>query len=178
MMRLLHRGSGSRPGRSGYGRVRPAQSRRIAVKLIKASLLVGFALALTVTLAGDYEYIGAKKCKLCHKVQYTSWEETAHAKAFERLKPEEQGKEECLKCHATGNSADMPGVQCESCHGPGSGYKSKKTMEDRDAAVAAGLLVPNEETCRACHEGAPHDQPEFNYEEAKKTGLHAFEAEE
>lgn len=148
------------------------------MRLIKAFLLVGFALALTVTLAGDNEFIGAKKCKLCHKDQYASWEETPHAKAFERLKPEEQGKEECLGCHATGKSADMPGVQCESCHGAGSGYKSKKVMEDRDAAVAAGLQIPTEEACRACHEGAPHDQAEFNYEEAKKTGLHEFKAEE
>jgi hypothetical protein len=138
--------------------------------------LVGIALVLTVTLAGDNEYIGAAKCKMCHKVSYASWAETPHAKAFDKLKPEEQSKAECLKCHATGDSAELPGVQCEACHGAGGGYKSMKVMKDPEAARAAGLLIPDEAFCRKCHEGAPHDQPAFDYAEAVKTGLHELEA--
>ncbi len=42
------------------------------------------------------------------------------------LPAEDQGNAECLKCHALGGNADMPGVQCESCHGPGSVYKAMK----------------------------------------------------
>jgi hypothetical protein len=141
-------------------------------------MLVGFAAVITAAMAGDAEYITAAKCKMCHKIQYASWSETAHAKAFDKLKPEEQSKAECLKCHATGDSADMPGVQCESCHGPGSGYKSMKIMKDPEAAKAAGLLMPDEAFCRKCHEGAPHDQAPFDYAEAVKTGLHEFKAEE
>ena len=86
-------------------------------------------------------YIGSKKCKMCHKTEYASWEALAHSKAFDRLKPEEQGKAECLKCHATNSNAEMPGVGCESCHGPGSDYKGMKVMKDHDASVAAGLIV-------------------------------------
>jgi hypothetical protein len=138
--------------------------------------LVGIALVLTVTLAGDNEYISAAKCKMCHKVQYASWAETPHAKAFDKLKPEEQSKAECLKCHATGDSAELPGVQCESCHGAGGGYKSMKVMKDPEASKAAGLLIPDEAFCRKCHEGAPHDQAAFDYAEAVKTGLHELEA--
>ena len=39
-------------------------------------------------------------------------------------------------------------------------------------AAAAGLVVPNEATCKGCHEGAPHDVPAFNFEEFSKKGLH------
>ena len=36
--------------------------------------------------AGDHEYVGAAKCKMCHKVQYASWEGTKHAKATDTAK--------------------------------------------------------------------------------------------
>ena len=36
--------------------------------------------------AGDHEFVGADKCKMCHKVQYASWEGTKHAKATEAAK--------------------------------------------------------------------------------------------
>jgi hypothetical protein len=147
------------------------------VRTMKLLLIAGCAVALGMAVAGDAEFIGAGKCKMCHKEQYASWAETGHAKAFDRLKPEEQGKAECLKCHATGESAELPGVQCESCHGAGSGYKSMKVMKDPEASKAAGLLMAGEAECRACHEGAPHDQKEFDYATAKETGLHAFKSE-
>lgn len=134
------------------------------------ALVVG-VLCLLPLAASDY--IGAAKCKMCHKVQFTSWEGMAHAKAFERLKADEQSKPECLKCHATNGSAEMPGVQCEACHGPGSGYKSMSTMKDREAAVAAGLILPDEAMCRSCHEKAPHDVKPFDYEAMKAKGIHA-----
>ena len=97
----------------------------------------------------------------------------AHAKAFDKLKDDEKAKAECLECHATGESAEMPGVQCEACHGPGNQYKSIKVMKDREASVAAGLIVPDDSTCKGCHEGAPHEQPAFDYEAAKEKGIHA-----
>ena len=144
------------------------------VRTVRILMIAVFALGLVTAMAGDNTYIGASKCKMCHKVQFASWSETAHAKAFDQLKPEEQSKAECLKCHATGDSADLPGVQCESCHGPGSGYKSMKIMKDPEASAAAGLKTPDEAFCVGCHEGAPHDQAEFVYSEAVKTGLHEF----
>lgn len=126
--------------------------------------------ACTAALAADY--IGAAKCKICHKLEYASWEGLDHAKAFENLKPEEQTKAECLRCHATGGKAELPGVQCEACHGPGSEYKSVTVMKARPAAVAAGLQMPGEAACKACHENAPHELPQFDYAERVKTGVH------
>lgn len=117
-------------------------------------------------------YIGAEKCKICHKVEFTSWQGLAHAKAFDRLKPEEQGKAECLKCHATGASAEMPGVQCEACHGPGNDYKSIKVMKDRAASLAAGLVIPTKETCLGCHSGAPHELKPFDWDAGQANGVH------
>jgi len=147
------------------------------VRTMKILFFAGLVAALGVAVAGDADFIGADKCKMCHKVQYASWSESAHAKAFDQLKAEEQGKAECLKCHATGDSAEMPGVQCEACHGAGSGYKSMKVMKDPEASKAAGLSKAGEAECRVCHEGAPHDQKAFDFVTAKETGLHALKSE-
>ena len=128
------------------------------------------------------EIIGAPKCKSCHKAktgdQWKIWTESAHAKAFETLASEEshkiasgkglgdpQQEEACLKCHVTKASlgagavinekakyADSEGVGCESCHGPGSDYKSKKVMVDPEAARLAGLvMIKDAEGCTQCH---------------------------
>ena len=70
-----------------------------------------------------------------------------------------------MKCHVTkaslgtetvvnqkGKYADSEGVGCESCHGPGSDYKSKKVMVDPEAARAAGLvMIGNADGCTQCH---------------------------
>ncbi len=142
------------------------------MRSMKWIVLAIAALALSAMAVSSADYIGAAKCKMCHKVQFASWERLAHAKAFEQLKPEEQSDPECLKCHATGGTAEMPGVQCEACHGPGSDYKSMKTMKDREASIAAGLVIPDESVCKGCHEGAPHDQPAFDYATAATQGVH------
>ena len=131
------------------------------------------SMAAAMALAGESTYIGAGKCKMCHKVEFASWSELKHAGAFDLLSHEEQGKAECLECHATGNTADFPGVQCEACHGPGSAYKSMKVMKDHEASLAAGLVVPGEATCKGCHEGAPHDVPAFDYATALEGAAHA-----
>ena len=106
-------------------------------------ILLGVAvLAFSAMSVGAADYIGAAKCKMCHKVQFASWETMGHAKAFEKLEAADQTNVECLGCHATGGKAELPGVQCEACHGPGSDYKSMKVMKDREASIAAGLIVP------------------------------------
>jgi hypothetical protein len=132
--------------------------------------------------AKDYKYIGVKKCRSCHKKeligdQYGKWREGAHAKAYETLKGKEalevakqkglsqppHESKECLKCHVTAYGVDarlvtkgvkqVDGVQCESCHGPGQGYRKKKIMSDRKKSVARGMLEPekDEKLCTTCH---------------------------
>jgi hypothetical protein len=75
-----------------------------------------------------------------------------------------------LKCHATAYNfseakvtESVPveeGVSCESCHGPGKDYMKKSVMEDKDAAIEAGLVIPDEQTCKKCHnEESPNYKP-------------------
>jgi len=172
-------------------------------------LAVGLALFVgaTESWAADAQYVGAKKCKSCHKKelignQYAAWVDGPHAKAFETLKSEDAAKvakekgisgpayeaDECLKCHMTGHGepatafkkkplAAKDGVQCESCHGPGSLYRKKKTMSDHDKSVAAGMWEPGEDEkiCQKCHnKDATGWDPEegFNFEERKEEIAH------
>jgi hypothetical protein len=153
----------------------------------------------TMLVAQDFEYIGASKCKMCHNktttgAQYKVWAAAPHAKAMESLSSEASLKyaaengiadpttdPSCIKCHSTAgainpdlNAGVKPteGVSCESCHGPGSKYKSNSIMKDRAKSVANGLIIPTEETCLGCHnEENPFHKP-FNYEESLKKIAH------
>ena len=136
-----------------------------------------------------YEYIGAKKCSMCHKKDgiKESWMATKHATAWDDLTPEQQ-KDEALKpFYTTGTTAKgdlLTGVQCEACHGPGSGYKKKSIMQDHEKAVANGLMIPDEKTCLKCHnEKAPTkalaaSAKDFNLEKLKAKGVHSMIAKE
>ena len=141
----------------------------------------------------QHEFVGVKKCSMCHKKpergdQYGIWLKSKHAKAFETLgtpeakeagakrgvtDPQTSGK--CLKCHSTAygfSEAEVTdaipveeGVSCESCHGPGKDYMKKSVMEDQSAAIANGLVIPKEETCKKCHnEESPNFKP-FNFKD-------------
>ncbi len=137
------------------------------------------------------EYVGARKCKVCHMKIFKSWEQTPHAKAFEVLRPGEavEAKQKaaldpqkdytqdttCVGCHMTG-ATDRPGVQCEACHGAGKHYSSatimNRTLWKADSekqcamAVEAGLIrTPSQEHCTVCHnEKSPTYKP-FDFKE-------------
>jgi RecJ-like exonuclease len=135
--------------------------------------------SVLIVFSQGHKYIGDTKCKMCHIKQYKSWAETKHAKAWDALKPEEQKKEECIQCHVTGYKETeelLKNVQCEACHGPGSDYKDIKIMKDKEKAIAAGLIIPNEETCKKCHNKKSPFFKEFNFEEAKKKGVHELKS--
>ena len=162
--------------------------------------------------AADFKYVGVKKCKTCHKKeligdQYGAWQEAKHSKAFETLKSEKAAEvakaqgitgpasesEKCLKCHVTAYGEDASkfakaplspenGVQCESCHGPGSLYKKKKTMSDHDKSVAAGMWEPgkDDKICLGCHneESPTWDAAAgFDYEKRKEEIAHPIPAD-
>jgi hypothetical protein len=128
----------------------------------KHNLWIAFAIAVMAisfgAQAGEHEYAGAAKCKMCHKVQYASWEVTKHAATTDTAKAatDLEFGDDCLKCHATNASEDFPGVQCEACHGPGNDYKKMSIMKDREAAIANGLVIPTQATCDGCHIGNDH----------------------
>lgn len=146
-----------------------------------------------VPSGGPAQYVGVKKCSKCHKSetkgnQFGKWQTTKHASAFKELsspKAKELGKkagvddpstsEKCLKCHVTAYGVDKAllgadfdpkdGVQCESCHGPGSNYDKKSLMEDKKKAVAAGLIIPDEKVCVKCHNKESPAYKEFHFKD-------------
>ena len=146
---------------------------------------------------GEHAYVGLKKCKMCHKKeasgnQFGIWSEGPHAKAFADLTSEaglakaaELGVEDpatsadCLSCHATayGVSVEMGGdkllmengVTCESCHGAGADYYTKKTMAGITAGeidgAGLGLLAQTEDVCLTCHKADnPGHEGAFDFE--------------
>ncbi len=117
--------------------------------------LVGFAFyGLGGLSAVADDYVGAKRCRVCHMAESKSWEQTKMAKAFELLKPGVRAEAKtahkldpnkdytkdtnCVGCHSTGYGAggfkdiattpDLAGVGCESCHGAGAGYMKPNLM--------------------------------------------------
>jgi cytochrome c551/c552 len=169
--------------------------------LIMAVLSFIFGI-FTITFAQDktqekakvsHEYVGAKKCIMCHKKDGTgpSWKKTPHAGAWENvdtLKLEDKKKEECKGCHSTGVTAKgvfLDGVQCEACHGPGSDYKKMKIMKDHKLAAENGLLMPNEKTCLGCHNPEKAPKPyhskmaaKFDFAKMKAKGIHDMPVKE
>ena len=83
-------------------------------------------------------YTGAKRCSSCHFKEFTNWKKTKHATdAWSKVTAKYQRDPECLKCHVTGYGvksgyaagtdpqilANLVGVTCEACHGPGSKHE-------------------------------------------------------
>ena len=110
--------------------------------------LAAVAMLASGVQAQDHEYVGAEKCKMCHKVQYNSWLETTHAKATDEAKAstDREFSSDCLTCHATNADEALAGVQCEACHGAGNDYKKMSIMKDVEKAKANGLVIPTQET--------------------------------
>lgn len=145
----------------------------------------------SVLFAEKAAFVGAQKCKICHTGQknhnvYEKWEKAPHARAFETLKAKgEEKNPKCLPCHTTGfneggykpgapNASNFEGVQCESCHGPGSLYKDSKHMKDLFTAVGDGLMIPMESLCTKCHNKNCPSFKGFDYETAAKRITHIY----
>ena len=153
--------------------------------------------------AQDFEYIGAAKCKMCHNKpatgqQYKIWSEGPHAKAMESLSSDkakayakEHGitdcakEESCIGCHSTAARIDDSknlgvkmdeGVSCESCHGPGSKYKSNTIMKDREKAMANGLIIPDAAVCKECHNDKNPFHKPFDFDTYAKKIAHPVAA--
>jgi hypothetical protein len=131
-----------------------------------------------------HEYVGVKVCAMCHKTDgiHESWLATKHATAWDKLSPEDQKKEALKPFYTTGTTAKgdlLTGVQCEACHGPGSDYKAKSVMQDKQKAIEAGMLIPDAKTCLKCHnDKAPTAAlvatvKAFDYAKMKVAGAHA-----
>lgn len=151
------------------------------MNLKKLVFLMGVAI-FTISFANAQtpKYIGAAKCKMCHNKpakggQFAEWQAGPHANAMKTLKGDDAKNPKCLKCHSTAASVDASlhagitaaeGVSCESCHGPGSLYKTATIMKDQKASIAKGLILPEEKVCKKCHNPESPTFKGFNYKEA------------
>jgi hypothetical protein len=162
----------------------------IIMRILMLICLVVF-LGSSNLAAQDFEYVGSKKCKMCHNkpatgAQYAKWSESKHAKAMESLSAEEAKNPACVKCHSTYGSVDESliatlkideGVSCESCHGPGSKYFPASVMKDVEKAKAKGMIMPTEEVCVKCHNSESPNFKGFNYKEYVAKIAHPITAE-
>jgi hypothetical protein len=166
--------------------------RRIVGALICSAVFI-------FSVQAQNKYVGTKMCGICHRTekqgsQLVIWQKTKHAEAYKTLmteKANETAKKkgikkpaveapECLECHTFGKIVDAKlleksfdikdGVQCETCHGPGSVYKSITTMKDKEKAIKAGLTAFKDDAaiekfCRTCHNEKSPFYKEFNLKE-------------
>ncbi len=155
------------------------------ISILTVILLIGGSLN-----AQQFKYIGAAKCKACHMKpttgdQYNKWAKGPHAKAMESLSSQASldyakkngiadptKEEKCLKCHSTFNAVDAKlragitaaeGVSCESCHGPGSVYRSPTIMKNQEQSIKNGLVIPDKNTCIKCHNPENPFHKEFDF---------------
>lgn len=148
------------------------------------------------------KYIGADKCKTCHRKaedgeQFKIWQEGPHGQAMKTLASAEAKKIakekgiadpakdiQCTKCHSSFATIDAKlldaktkltleeGVTCETCHGPGSEYKTNKIMKDQKLSIANGLIIPDEKLCVTCHNSESPTFKGFNFAKAVEKTKH------
>ncbi len=170
--------------------------------MIRKTFITALSVLLMGVLTGsaqDFEYIGAAKCKMCHNKpqtgkQYDIWAASLHANALKSLSSQKSldyakknniadptKEKSCLKCHSTYHSVNpnliqtltaTEGVSCESCHGPGSVYKTNAIMKDQAKALASGLILPEKKVCEKCHNKENPFYVPFNFETAVKKIAH------
>jgi hypothetical protein len=150
--------------------------------------------------AKEFAFIGAQACKGCHKStakgdQFGKWQASPHAQAYSTLLTEHaaqiahvMGTREspttvarCLKCHVTGAGVKpellgpkwdkTEGVGCESCHGPAAEWKAIH-LKDVDKAMTLGMIAPDENLCRGCHNPESPTFKGFDFEKASAQIAH------
>jgi len=160
----------------------------VTVCLVLIASFVSLAVAQE-TKEVKHEYIGAKKCMMCHKKSgiADSWAATKHATAWDNLTAEQKKDKALIPFYTTGTDAAgelLTGIQCEACHGPGSDYKSMSIMKDKEKAIANGLQMPDEKTCLKCHnDKAPTaalaaTAKDFNFAKMVAKGVHVMPTKE
>lgn len=143
---------------------------------------VGFALLVSVpagklAAAGDpTKVLGPETCGNCHKMEFSTWQQSHHFKTFEDLhrRPaamaigEKMGVKRiksdgtCITCHYTaqgtvGDLKPIAGVSCESCHGAGKDWVALHNIKASVAKAEEAGFISSENfynlasNCFQCH---------------------------
>ncbi len=169
----------------------------IIVAFFTAVIFIGSKSITDKAPSPYFKYVGVNSCAgMCHKgdnkgKQLEIWQDSKHSQAFKTLQTAEAdqiAKDKgfntpaaetplCIKCHVLGKDIDAAelndtfdktmGVQCETCHGPGSEYKKMSIMKDKQQAVANGLVIHdnNAEFCKTCHNSDSPTFKSFDFDE-------------
>jgi len=117
--------------------------------------------------SGESNYAGEELCKNCHAKQHKIWSESQHAIAFEDLEAVNKSFDpSCIVCHTVGFNkpggfldiditANLMGVQCESCHGA-----SRAHVQSGGQKPVANSKWKRQKMCAQCHT-QPHS-PAFS----------------
>ncbi|MCW8917343.1 MAG: cytochrome c family protein [Gammaproteobacteria bacterium] len=111
--------------------------------------------------SGNYRYIGPRSCRVCHRDFYNGRQDDQHFHTFQKIVDAGYANEpKCLGCHTTGygvptgytdgkKSAQLVGIECEGCHGPGNVHMRRND----GGGFLAGVDNPQriERMCKACH---------------------------
>lgn len=146
--------------------------------------------------AATFKYVGVSKCQTCHKSeaqgkQFDIWQASKHSQAWKNLQTDAADKiakdkgfttkaaetPQCVKCHVLGmdivpdaladSFSKEDGVQCETCHGPGSEYKAMSIMKDKQKAIENGMnpITDINALCVSCHNPESPTFQGFNFDE-------------
>ena len=131
--------------------------------------------------ADKVEYVGSKKCKMCHSKVFKSWEETGHAKAYEMLKPGERSE---AKVKAKLDSAKdyTKDESCLACHVVGFGKRGGYQMVNWDETQEKLVKKAGHVGCECCHgpggeyiklhKEIKKSKRTYKWSEMKEAGMH------
>jgi len=164
--------------------------------LLIGFLILSASINRSDSSVSQFKYVGVDKCAaVCHKGdskgrQLEIWQNSKHSQAFLDLQTPAADSiatskgfttaaaetPECVKCHVLGKDIDAAeledtfdktqGIQCETCHGPGSEYKKLSIMKDKEKAKENGLIIHTEKEafCTQCHNSESPTFVSFDYE--------------
>lgn len=114
--------------------------------------------------SGTREWAGSQVCQTCHSQQYQQWLGTPHARALTALEKHDSGRSakrrDCVVCHVVAFEkpggffvqepwADLKGVGCESCHGPGAAHVKARFRSEPETLKP--VAKPGKDVCLTCH---------------------------
>jgi hypothetical protein len=126
-------------------------------------------------------FVGAESCRDCHPKTFAHWQSTKHAQGYEPLvsDPHDAARNRendaaCVSCHTVGfeyqggfvtldKNPELKGVQCESCHGPGSAHvEDSKDARALEAIKRSAEDFQRNHRCIQCHD--EDNDPKFDWE--------------
>jgi hypothetical protein len=96
------------------------------------------------------EFVGSKKCKMCHAKVYKSWEETPHAMSLDPLKPGE-AKEAKEKAKLDPEKDYTKDKECLGCHVVGLGQPGGYELKDDEKEMEEMNKELGQVGCESCH---------------------------